>query len=56
MSQEKNDTAILTEMLAMADRLIARDDALMAGQYTHLRSRIAALIEVRSFADMESAE
>lgn len=40
---------LLAEMLALADRLAASDDALMAGQYALLRARIAALIELRSF-------
>jgi len=41
---------ILAEMLALADRLSASDDALMVGQYTYLHARIAALIELRSAA------
>lgn len=46
---------ILAEMLALADRLAESEDALMAGQYAHLRARVAALIEVRSFADGSDA-
>jgi len=46
-----SDAAILAEMLALGDRLAASDDALMHGQYAYLRARIAALIELRSFAD-----
>jgi hypothetical protein len=42
-----DEDAILAEMLALADRLVRTEDALMAGQYGHLRARIAALIELR---------
>lgn len=44
-----DEDALLADMLALADRLAASDDALMAGQYALLRARIAALIELRSF-------
>jgi hypothetical protein len=50
-SVNDSDAAILAEMLALGDRLAASDDALMHGQYAYLRARIAALIELRSFAD-----
>jgi len=44
-----DEDGLLAEMLALADRLAASDDALMAGQYALLRARIAALIELRAF-------
>jgi hypothetical protein len=40
------DHAILARMLADAERLCGTRDALMVGQYKHLRGRIAALIEI----------
>ena len=42
-----SEDAILEQMLALAERLVQSDDALMAGQYEFVRSRIAALIELR---------
>ena len=48
---EQDEGAILLEMLALADRLAESEDALVTGQYAHLRARIAALIELRSYAD-----
>jgi len=42
-----DEDRILAEMLTLADRLAASEDALMAGQYAYLRARIAALIELR---------
>jgi hypothetical protein len=47
VSDRSDDDAILAEMLALAERLATTDDALMTGQYNHLRARIAALIELR---------
>lgn len=47
MSDRPDEDAILAQMLALAERLSATDDALMVGQYDHLRARIAALIELR---------
>ncbi|AJP71228.1 hypothetical protein [Sphingomonas hengshuiensis] len=47
----RDEAAMLRDMLAIADRLAASEDALMAGQYAHLRARVAALVELRSFAD-----
>jgi hypothetical protein len=49
MSFEEEDR-LLAEMLALADRLIETGDALMAGQYAHLRARIAALMMLREAA------
>lgn len=44
-----DEDKILEDMRALAERLAASDDALMAGQYALLRARIAALIELRAF-------
>ena len=41
------EDAILAAMLAEAERLCETEDALMRGQYRHLRDRIRALIELR---------
>jgi len=49
--REEDEGRLLLEMLAIADRLAASGDALMAGQYAYLRARVDALIELRSFAD-----
>ncbi len=45
-----DEDALLAEMLALAERLAASEDQLMAGQYAYLRARIAALIELRGAA------
>lgn len=42
-----DEDALLDQMLALAEQLCASDDALMAGQYAHLRARIEALIALR---------
>lgn len=42
-----DEDALLRAMLADAERLCATDDALLKGQYEHLRARIDALIELR---------
>jgi hypothetical protein len=42
-----DDDAVLAAMLAQAERLCATGDALLKGQYEHLRARIDALIELR---------
>jgi hypothetical protein len=44
--QTARDHRILSRMLADADELCRSDDALLVGQYRHLRGRISALIEV----------
>ena len=51
----ENDDAILQSMLEQAERLCRCDDALLAGQYRHLRDRIRALIELRLCARMGTA-
>jgi hypothetical protein len=45
-----DEDAILARMLEGADRLCASGDAILAGQYRHLRARIDALIELRRTA------
>jgi hypothetical protein len=42
-----DDDTVLRTMLAQAERLCATQDALLKGQYEHLRARIDALIELR---------
>lgn len=42
-----DEDALLAEMLALAERLCASGDALMAGQYAHLKARVEALIALR---------
>ena len=42
-----DEDAVLRAMLADAERLCATGDALLKGQYDHLRARIDALIELR---------
>jgi hypothetical protein len=37
---------ILTRMLADCDELCTTGDALLVGQYLHLRGRIAALLDI----------
>ena len=49
------DYATLSRMLADAETLCATDDALLAGQYRHLRGRIAALLELALPADAAQA-
>lgn len=51
MSDSDQESAMLAEMLAIADRLAASEDALLVGQYAHLRARIAALIELRALGE-----
>jgi hypothetical protein len=45
--QAQTDDEILEAMLAQAEKLCATDDALLQGQYRHLRERIRAIIELR---------
>ena len=48
MSEPKrDDDAILANMLREAESLCRSEDALLCGQYGHLRDRIRALIELR---------
>jgi len=50
------DHRILSRMLADADALCQCGDALLAGQYRHLRGRIAALLDINFPAgDTETA-
>ena len=45
--QSRDDDAVLRAMLIEAERLCATGDALLKGQYDHLRARIDALLELR---------
>jgi hypothetical protein len=47
MATDKDDE-LLKAMLASAEKLCASGDALMVGQYIHLRERIRALLELRT--------
>lgn len=49
--QAARDHRILLRMLADADALCGSGDALLVGQYRHLRGRIAALINITMPAD-----
>lgn len=51
---DQADEAILREMLALADKLCRGSDALLSGQYRHLRSRIDALLELGGAVDERS--
>ncbi|MFC3712557.1 hypothetical protein ACFOMD_08250 [Sphingoaurantiacus capsulatus] len=44
---DENDDAILNEMLKLVDKLCQSGDALLVGQYRHLRARIDVLLELR---------
>lgn len=44
--QTARDHRILSRMLADADVLCASSDALLVGQYRHLRGRIVALLDI----------
>jgi len=44
--ESARDHRILSRMLADADALCQCGDALLAGQYRHLRGRIAALLDL----------
>jgi hypothetical protein len=50
------DHLILSRMLADADSLCGTPDALLAGQFRHLRGRIAALVELTMPIDGEEGE
>jgi hypothetical protein len=52
---ETNDDAILANMLREAERLCDCEDALLSGQYRHLRDRIRALIELRECFQVKSS-
>jgi hypothetical protein len=47
MESAMDEDALLAEMLALAERLCTSEDALMAGQYAHLKARIEALVVLR---------
>jgi hypothetical protein len=51
MGDGDRESAMLAEMLEIADRLAASEDALLVGQYAYLRARIAALIELRQLGE-----
>jgi len=44
--ESARDRRILSRMLADADALCQCGDALLQGQYRHLRGRIAALLDI----------
>jgi hypothetical protein len=53
MTPIEDDTRILQAMLQQAERLCRSGDALLVGQYQHLRARIDALLELsRTAADV----
>lgn len=60
MANENRDAAmsaddlILQEMMERADRLCESGDALLRGQYEHLRGRIQALLGLRCMDDLRS--
>jgi hypothetical protein len=47
MSESQDDDTILANMLREAELLCRSEDALLCGQYGHLRERVRALIELR---------
>lgn len=47
----RTDRDILSEMRLLVARLGADGDALLAGQYAHLRARIEALLEITEVSD-----
>ena len=50
MAKEKDEDALLLDMLKIAQELECTDDALMKGQYAFLRARIEALLQLREAA------
>ncbi len=56
MNEQPDDDAILANMLREAESLCRSDDALLCGQYDHLRERIRALIELRECFQVKAAE
>jgi hypothetical protein len=50
---EVREHVILARMLADAETLCGTGDALLVGQYQHLRGRIAALVELTAPIDRE---
>jgi hypothetical protein len=53
MSEPKDDDTILASMLREVEVLCSSEDALLCGQYGHLRDRIRALIELRECFQMK---
>ena len=53
---DRGDSDILASMLEGADLLCKTNDALIRGQYEHLRGRIRALLELRAAADGKAGE
>ncbi len=51
---ENTDDLILRTMMEQAERLCTSGDALLRGQYWHLRGRIQALLDLRCTGDMNS--
>ena len=51
---ETDDEAILANMLREVEILCRGEDALLCGQYAHLRDRIRALIELRECFQVKS--
>ena len=49
---ENIDDLFLQEMMEMADHLCESGDALLRGQYEHLRGRIQALLDLRCAGDL----
>ena len=55
MTEQQDEDAILANMLREAETLCRSDDALLCGQYGHLRDRIRALIELRECFQVKAA-
>lgn len=53
---DKDHGTILARMLEGAEVLCASDDALLVGQYQHLRARIRALMELRLVGEEPGAQ
>lgn len=51
----ERDYVILSRMLSDAESLCRTQDALLVGQYCHLRGRIAALIELMAPVEGDEA-
>ena len=54
MSEQQEDDKILANMLREVETLCRSEDALLCGQYAHLRDRIRALIELRECFQVKS--
>ncbi len=51
---DNEDDKILRDMMQQAERLCDTGDALLKGQYWHLRGRIQALLDLRCAGDLKS--